>query len=471
MDSIIETFVSNSLKVSPGSKVSTKVLSDAYIKFNKGSSTGRNKLYAYLKSINGVNKTSTHVTGVEFSDMPVITTPVTTPVMSAFELAQLELARETAMAQLELAREKKESEDRIAAEMAQIAREKKESEDRHAAEMAQIAREKKESEERIAAEMAQIAREKKESEERIAREKKESDERMGKMKEEFKIQRAINLEKSNKEIEEMKEASKERLRQIDLENAKVLKQMDQDFYREENNKNRQMYLLTNFNKYIDPKIYGTPSKQYITAESLRDIMSYDHFDKNSSLDNSHILDIVEESSEVIPIIKNGLAKEVQAIDIQKLPEAAPESLRNRMADVPAIATRDENRNIASDYDLKKETQKPLVHKTPKQKTKYVKAQNNIRNSNGKIVIDCYCCSNEIELESSGCHRAHDISQADGGDWSNENVFLTCSSCNHDMEQLRVVEYKTQIYAKLVTQDLLNKPESHRDQDTLTAQIN
>jgi len=466
MTSIIETFVSNSLKVSSTGKISTKILSDAYIKFNKGSSSGRNKMYAYLKSIEGVTKTATHFNGVEFS--AVSQSPVanvhTTPIMSAFELAQLEIARENAIARLAM-------EERIAAEMAEIAREKKESEERIAAEMAEIAREKKESEERIAAGIE--LRKKEQAEARILaeQENKKHQERMAQIKLEHKNIIANNLARTDKELAEMKEASKERLRKIDLENAQVLKQMDQDFYREENNKNRQMYLLTKFNKYVDPKIYGTPSKQYITAESLRDIMSYDHFDKNSSMDNSHILDIVEESSEVIPIVRNGLTKEVQAIDIQKLPECAPESLRNRMVDVPVIATRDEHRNISNDYELKKEAQQPLIHKTPKQKTKYVKAQNNIRNANGKIVIDCYCCANEIELESSGCHRAHDISQAEGGDWSNENVFLTCSSCNHDMEQLRVVDYKTQIYAKLVTADLINKPESHRDQDPLTSQIN
>lgn len=30
------------------------------------------------------------------------------------------------------------------------------------------------------------------------------------------------------------------------------------------------------------------------------------------------------------------------------------------------------------------------------------------NKTNKIIIHCYCCSNIVDLNSSGCHRSHNI---------------------------------------------------------------
>ncbi len=73
-------------------------------------------------------------------------------------------------------------------------------------------------------------------------------------------------------------------------------------------------------------------------------------------------------------------------------------------------------------------------------------------------IKCYCCRSNIELASAACHCSHDIPQCDGGDWSQENVFLCCATCNQDMaDALSVEDYMTELYIKIKNN---KKEESH-----------
>jgi len=114
------------------------------------------------------------------------------------------------------------------------------------------------------------------------------------------------------------------------------------------------------------------------------------------------------------------------------------------------AVSDDCRTIPSRYMNKKSAQNKSVHGSSKHKLKYVKAVNKLHEQDGKVLIQCACCHSKIDLQSSGCHRAHDIPQSDGGDWSTDNVYLTCASCNATMsDQLSVLEYKVELYVKVI----------------------
>lgn len=65
------------------------------------------------------------------------------------------------------------------------------------------------------------------------------------------------------------------------------------------------------------------------------------------------------------------------------------------------------------------------------KSDYIKPINKIihNDKTNKINIHCYCCSNIVDLNSSGCHN---IPKKIDGDWSYDNIYLCCATCNHDM---------------------------------------
>ena len=92
--------------------------------------------------------------------------------------------------------------------------------------------------------------------------------------------------------------------------------------------------------------------------------------------------------------------------------------------------------------------KIYYQKTPKAKIDYIKPINKIIHNN-KINIHCYCCSNIVDLNSSGCHRSHNIPKKIDGDWFYDNIYLFCATCNHDMgTELTVEEYKVSLFIKI-----------------------
>lgn len=71
METIIETFVSKGVRANPKSKVLTKTLLAAFVKFNRNKTEGRNRLYARIRMIESVKKNATHFVGIELTDAEI----------------------------------------------------------------------------------------------------------------------------------------------------------------------------------------------------------------------------------------------------------------------------------------------------------------------------------------------------------------------------------------------------------------
>jgi hypothetical protein len=225
-----------------------------------------------------------------------------------------------------------------------------------------------------------------------------------------------------------------------------------------------MYLTAKFNKYTDFRVYGSPARQYIACDSAMDVLGFNLYNTTGIVEKA-TLKIIEDAianiSESIPVIERGSMSNINAIDVSNISQIVDaiasqsnihlESIIDKATFIQDTAIADEHRHIKNEYTTKKEKQQPTKYSKMKPKTEYLRALNEVRMEGDRMKIKCYCCQKEIFLDSSACHRSHDIPRSDGGDCSKDNIYLCCSTCNHDMsDELSVIEYKTQIYAMIIS---------------------
>ncbi len=235
------------------------------------------------------------------------------------------------------------------------------------------------------------------------------------------------------------------------------KALDRAFMEKENNKNRVLYVSTHFNRFTDFELYGTPSCQYISDKSMRDVLAFSGYRDGVDITKETIKVIernIAELAEPIKIVEKDRTKEITAVSVDNLEKIAaiateanicPDRLTQKIESVRQASTGD-YRYQMNEVDLKLKLQDSNKHKTAKDKRQYVKARNNITFNDGRIIVKCYCCQKDMDINSSACHRSHDIAQTKGGDWSNDNIYLCCASCNHDMgDELTVIEYTARLF--------------------------
>ena len=59
----------------------------------------------------------------------------------------------------------------------------------------------------------------------------------------------------------------------------------------------------------------------------------------------------------------------------------------------------------------------------------------------------------IRLDASETHRCHNIPNSKGGDWSKDNVYLCCATCNQTMGDAKtVLEFKVDLYVAIESQE-------------------
>jgi len=510
MNTTFEKFVDAHLRIGNGLLSSTVAVANAYIAFNNGSTAGKLKLYAYIQAIPGVSKVRSEFHGVELVTMPAaapIPTPPTTG-LSEFEKRMLELAEEKMrrkelfkkQEQERLAKEKAEEQERLAKEKAEeqerLAKEKAEEQERLAKEKAEeqerLAKEKAEEQERLAKEKAEeqerLAKEKAEEQERLAKEKAEEQERLAKEKAEEQERLAKEKAEEQEREERWRKEDQEqaaRFHRDEQELPKILTQMkmahqerlqrnEQAYLTRENNKNRLITVMTHHNEFRDLLMYGTPSTVIAESESAKKLVSYSMYD-HVNIHKQSIVDLVKDAIGLActkqPVIKDGKETTINSIssdDVPKIIEGVEDKLTEDELKIvkPALsklashlsdakmAVKSDYRHIPSEKSINIEKQDPIKNKTPMPKIKYVRTCNKLRTESAadgsvRTVISCYCCDQELDLHSSACHRAHDTPQSKGGDWSFQNIYLTCATCNQDMgDEIHVIEYKTQIYAKI-----------------------
>ncbi|ETL90117.1 hypothetical protein L917_11069 [Phytophthora nicotianae] len=282
---------------------------------------------------------------------------------------------------------------------------------------------------------------------------------------------------SVKEVKAIEANSVKEMKAMDLawkkekaERQEAEKVRDREFWAEQNNKNRKMYVESErWNNYLDMRVYGTPSKQYITSESLFDNLDFRVFDAMGKVDASSralLLDEIKSAATTIPVWEQESARACEVVDVDRVSklvddvmekiEASREALREAfqpiqelLGRIPAIASRDDRRFVDTEFDRSLAVQSPDKHPTMKtDKRAYIREANRAYMKGGDTRIRCYCCHADVSLKSSACHRSHNIPRSAGGDWSADNVYLCCATCNADMaDRFTVLEYKVELFIR------------------------
>lgn len=423
MSAKITSFIAARITINKNGSIANKDLLDAYLTYTN-TTTGRNSLYKQLEDIEGVTRSKTHFKGISFhmttqqttvaAQPTVVDQPIQSNVLSAYEQKIIELKER------KLIQQKENERIRLAAEK---------------------------------------------ENERIRLLAEKESERVRLLAEKDNVRVRLLAEKELHESLKAKDISMQvELKMIDVaEKAK-----DREFVREENNKNRRMHMSLRHNKYLDFAVYGTPASQYIERSSLVNVLGFSAYDALSEYSPELLEAIDVEATSVskcIPVYENAITKQLDVVAVsdamkvvERISKQADASgvldLIGALESIEHTAVADDCRTIPSRYVSKKNSQNKSAHGSPKHKLKYVKAVNRLHEQDGKVLIECACCHSKIDLQSSGCHRAHDIPQSDGGDWSVGNVYLTCASCNATMgDNLSVFEYKVDLYVKVLDESV------------------
>lgn len=281
-----------------------------------------------------------------------------------------------------------------------------------------------------------------------------------------------------------------------IEHEEKMLEKTLEFKREKNNKIRPLYIMYNgvnpnvdsrFNQHLDFRAFGSPSEQYIEAESLIDNINFGLFDATNhvipelydsvkskvneckeevdvvventektknliSLENSKQL-ITEFYNSKHDIIKKAVTKSKNSNDqsmnnvVTSLKTLETEIIE-RMNDIIDVAERNAEYETRYVKDLKQ--QNPEKYKTKLSKDKYLVPINDAKYVNNKRVCNCYKCNAQMILDDNNCHRGHNIPKSKGGDLSTQNIRNICSKCNLNMsDDYTILESKVMYFIELV----------------------
>jgi len=440
MNASIETFVNARVVYKDGARLTNKDLLVEWVAAT-GSQAGRNKLYQAVTLVDGVIRESSCFINATLSKPEVSKPqqPVDEAVnMTPFELQMIKMQEMMFKLQEErMAAERKTMEERIEREAA----------------------ERKAMEERIEREAMKERMEDKLHAEKMAMEDKLHAEKLIALKASAKAALAKELKQMDLvDAEKDRELAKE-LKDMDLADA----EKHRAFLARENNKNRAFHMVSRYNKLLDPEVFGSPAKQYITSESLLRMIDYNLWDTTGERPVEEVKKVyksIESKSSVEPLVLGGTTMDntkVIAVDeALKVVEhvnasIAPSSqdmLIKRLKEIPEIAVRDENRHMPVEMEWMSKNQDPDCKSLTKYK--YVRMTNRVESGPDGLRIRCDCCSGLIRLDDAGCARGHDYPRARGGSWSKSNIRLICATCNNNMgDDCTIREYKIKIFLENV----------------------
>ncbi len=426
MNATIQNFIDERIEFAVGAEVLTTVVRDMYVQ-HTGATKGKLTLYKMLVAVAGVRKDKKAFYGLKLKQQqqtaPMVAAQPEEPKneLSAYEQEMLKLQKEKMQWKKELKAKEMEQEKELKAK--------------------EMEQEKEQEKERLALKAKEMEQKKEQEKKRLALE-----------------QEKIDLQMRLKELD-IEDRDKDRQCMI------AEKEKDRAFMEKENNKYRVMYVSTRFNRYTDFELYGTPSCQYISDKSMRDVLAFSGYRDGVNITNETVKVIernIAELAEPINVVDDNITKEITAINVNRIDEIAtiamdadisPNRIKQKLETIKQIASSNYRYQI-NEVDLKLRLQDNNKYKTAKDKRQYVKARNNITFNDGRIVVNCFCCDKEIDLNSSACHRSHDIAQSKGGDWSDDNIYLCCANCNQDMgDELTVIEYAAHMFNTDVMKDI------------------
>ncbi len=365
MDSLISKFISENVTVVSGKRLMNKDVADAWVAAT-GGTAGRNKLYAAIYALPGVYKGQGFFTNVHLTpkEVPVVAPVevvdvaahfVQAPGLTVFEQMQLDLQRQ-ALEDKERARlAKMEAEAKLAreelarkaakdAEDAKLAREKIDADKLKAEAEAKLAREKIEADKLKAEAEAKLAREKieadklkAEAEAKLAREKMEADAKA--VREKMEADAKAVREKMEADAKAVREKIAAKLKISDDSNATMLAmtkmkvdatmeairmkaaegERNREFHRIENNKARAFHAVSTYNRWLDPEVFGTASKQYVTGDSLLRCMEFNAWDwagEHNKMAMQSLKNTISSMEEKIEVVLDGKLVDKPLVDIQ-----------------------------------------------------------------------------------------------------------------------------------------------------------
>ena len=441
----IQQFIQTQLIQEADASVSTKEVSERFAQFH---SKGRNNMHRALRELTGIEAGVKFYSGYRLTigEAPAVSAPaVSAPAVSApavvatFDIQTLMAAMQAqnkADPELIAIEKEKLNEARIARETAMTAEK-----DRLTA-TAELA----EKAERAKAERLTV-----------------------------KAELAFGLKKIDMEMEQKK-----------LDHQRELQEQKLAWGSLENNKPRLLTIMTpnsGFNQYRDLVTYGSPAQKLVETESAVKVLCGTAFVHTTKFvpgrEDCFKKAIEEKSTKELVLTKDG-ERELDVIDIDEC-EAAARIAVDKMIELKLIDDSEELNATACIKECIKDfieniayvksihnnlgacTNAVSAHQRAKEReqAKTDKGKSDHRNCYGRccnrVVAspdgttssgECFTCGARLDFTDAGTHRSHDVAKNLSGSWDRENVYITCATCNLNMQSNQVIDYKLAKYAEL-----------------------
>jgi hypothetical protein len=287
----------------------------------------------------------------------------------------------------------------------------------------------------------------------------------------------IEAEKIKVELEKVKIESEKIQSSVMITEMNIKKDMDiihikmednekhRKWMENENNKNRLMTSTTRFNEYLDPRIYGTPSQQYIAMDSLQNTLQFRIFMATREIKSIAVSDSIKSDLvENIEVKEDNITKKVDAIRTQNIPEIIKDivskyddnekieyvmnPLSGKITDFNQETCNGNKRVFPTIFEEQLQKNNNSTKKSLHDKV-YLAEQSklcNLSKKDNKIHVNCFCCDIAIPLLDAMCQRGHNLPKSKGGSNDQHNIELICSNCNISMgDNNTVYEYLANLY--------------------------
>jgi 5-methylcytosine-specific restriction endonuclease McrA len=432
--SIIEQFVDQTIEFGSEFKELCSTIIAKYIEFNNGSTNGKMKLYANLKTLTQITKTRTHYIGLRVKQVvPIVVQPVIVKDSKLLELEFLEkLQKEKMLAKEKLLKELK---------IMEIENQK------------QIEAEKIKN-------MTAIEAEKIKNMTAIEAEKIKIEAKKIKIEAETKVKiTEMNIKKD-----------------MDIINIKIEdNEKHRKWMEHENNKNRLMTSMNRYNQYLDPRIYGTSSQQYIDIDSLISNLQFRTFVATREIKSNVVSDVIKSKHDLIEnieILENNSTKKIDAIRTENIPEIIKDIIDNhskkdkithvmnplssKLTDFKYETCIGNKRVLSTLFEEQLQTNSKCLKKSMPEKVLLAEKSKfcNLTKKDEKFHVNCFCCNTLIPLLNAMCQRGHNLPKSKGGANIDFNLELICSNCNISMGDMKTIyEYLADTYDISLKKDI------------------
>ena len=408
----IDQFIERYIEVSMNATVLSKSITESYVSYNNGSTAGKIKLINKLKEMEGVSKNKTHFIGLRLKSVQTVVQQVVEQVKPTinvdidYKMRKLDLMEK-------MAKEKAINDERLAKE---------------------LIKQQLEVKSKIAAEKIRIAEEKL------------------KVESETKIKVTEMNIKKDMEIIHLELQDKEKPR---------------EWRGNENNKNRLLTSSVRYNRYIDPCVYGTPSQQYITVDSLKENLQFRTFIATREVKSATVADLIKSNAdfiETIEVKEDDNLKHISAIKTEKVSNIINNIVENfneknkikyvmqplddKLTTFKKNIFKGNKNNLQTTFEEQITQGEQSIKKSTKDKVTLAESSAicDLTKKDGKFHVNCFCCDLAIPLLNAVCQKGHNMPKSKGGSNHDDNIELICANCNMKMGETQTIyEYLSTLY--------------------------